>query len=70
MSEEGEELKKRINRLRYAIRKLDEGYNGEYGGGPSTPEQIEADDWLELDPGDMTEDAESGKTFDPILEGT
>lgn len=45
----------RTVRLRNAVRTLQEAYAGEYGNRPDTPEDIEASDWLGLQPGDMTE---------------
>lgn len=45
-----------VGRLRATIRLLEEAYAGEYGNNPSTDEEMEKDDWLGLQPGDMTND--------------
>lgn len=45
----------RIERLRHAIRWLDDAYAGEYGGKGDSDEDIEKNVCYELQPGDMTD---------------
>jgi hypothetical protein len=52
------EAEARAERLSGAVIRLDGALAGEYGNPTRTPGEIEQDEWLELRPGDLSQQAE------------